>query len=182
MPEPPHLAASKIKPPRRYQLSPKCGSRCSLNPANMPGTTGSLLHSWFEAGDNNPTIIRKAEALGKKLTNGSVGRHRANHLVWWDPANDPLVTGEEKPRKGDLEILDLIIARGADQVDLSTMRISAEQLLRAIELKQKLTQGSVYQDFFDAIGVAGDELAGQPEAPAAAASVEEQAQAAPDAD
>lgn len=166
---------------RRYQLSPSCTRRCTLNPDNQPGTMGVLLHSWFEAGDNNPQIIRKAGVLGRKLTNGAVGRHRANHLTWWSEDSDPIVKGEDKPRKNDLEILDQIIGRGAEQVDLSTMRISAEQLLRAIELKQKLTQGAIFADFYEAIGAAGDEIASQPESPDASASGEEQAQqAAPD--
>ena len=167
--------------PPRYQLSPRCTRRCTLNPDNQPGTMGVLLHGWFEAGDNNEQIIRKASALGRKLTNGSVGRHRANHLVWWDPDSDPTAGagGEDKPRKSDLEILDQIIGRGAEQIGLSTMRISAEQLLRAIELKQKLTQGAIFADFYEAIGAAGDEIAaGQPETPDAGSSAEEQAQQA----
>lgn len=164
--------------PRRYQLNPSCTRRCTLNPDNQPGTMGVLLHGWFEAGDNNEQIIRKAAALGRKLSNGAVGRHRANHLTWWSEDADPTVRGgEDKPRKSDLEILDQIIGRGAEQIDLSTMRISAEQLLRAIELKQKLTQGAIFADFYDAIGAAGDEIAsGQPETPDAGASGEEQAQ------
>lgn len=169
--------------PRRYQLSPSCTRRCTLNPDNQPGTMGVLLHGWFEAGDNNQQIIHKASALGRKLTNGAVGRHRANHLVRWDPgwdATSPTTEGgEEKPRKSDLDILDQIIGRGAEQIDLATMRISAEQLLRAIELKQKLTQGAIFADFYEAIGAAGDEIAsGQPETPDAAAGAEEQAQQA----
>lgn len=163
--------------PNRYVIN-NCTRNCTLNPKRLPGEQGALVHGWYEAGDNNQTIINKANVLGLKFSNGSVGRHRAKHLVVMvDPHLDPSQAHAEK--KSDLEVLEIIIGRGAQQVDLATTKISAEQLLRAIELKHKLTEGSVFDSLFGALVSEGDDAyASGPEAPAAVASDEEVAQAA----
>ena len=152
-----------------------CTLACSINPANLPNNMGALVHAWFEAGDSNVKMIEKAAALDVKLSNGSLGRHRQRHLVRSDGAfNQPLKASEKKT---DLEVLEIIIGRGSQQVDLATTKISAEQLLRAIELKHKLTEGSVFESLFGALVEEGDAaFAGGPESPEAVASAEEQAQ------
>lgn len=168
---------NKLKP-ARYQIA-NCTKGCSLNPDNLPGGMGAMVHSWFEMGNNNMQIVRKSDAIGHHLSNGAIGRHRQKHLVKWDEEADVSQSGPVK-RKSDLDILDQIIGRGSEMVDLATFRITAEQLLRAIELKQKLTQGSMFQDFFGAIEEESDRLAAaeaEKESPDAVESEEEQAQA-----
>lgn len=171
-------ATNKLKP-ARYQIN-GCTKACSINPVNLPPDMGHLVHSWYEAGDNDSTISGKSDTMGHHLSMGAVGRHRSKHLVkWTGTAAAP--TAPSGPRKSDLEILDQIIGRGSDLVDLATFRITAEQLLRAIELKQKLTQGSLFQDFFGAIEEESDRIAAaeaENENPDAVESTEEQAQEA----
>lgn len=171
------IPTNKLKP-QRYQIA-NCTKACGLNPANLPGEMGTLVHSWYEAGDNNNEISRKSDLMGHHISTGSAGNHRSKHLVKWHPGRAEHNPTSKGPRKSDLEILDQIIGRGSDLVDLATFRITAEQLLRAIELKQKLTQGSLFQDFFGAIEEESDRLAAaeaEKENPDAVESAEEQAQ------
>lgn len=174
----PRKATNKLKP-ARYEIL-NCTRACSLNASNLPAGMGEAVHSWFESGDNDRTISAKSDAIGHHLSQGAIGRHRSKHLF---KTNTGPVLKPQDPskRKSDLEILDQIIGRGSDMVDLATFRITAEQLLRAIELKQKLTQGSLFQDFFGAIEEESDRIAAaeaNKENPEAVESEEEQAQAA----
>lgn len=140
----------------RYELT-GCTRRCSLNPGSMPGKIGQLVHSWFETGDNNMEIIAKAAVMGIHFSNGAIGRHRQMHLerVDIDALPDPS-QGAAGVRRTDLEVLEVIIGRGAMQVELATSKISAEQLLRAIELKHRLTEGSIFDSLFGAFEEEGD--------------------------
>jgi hypothetical protein len=144
--------------PRKFQLV-ACNRQCSLNAYSLPGDVGALIHSWYEMGDNNSTIVAKARVLDVKISEGAVGRHRANHLVPLGPTlSDPRKPdgGSEhtgpRPKIDDLTVLEQIISKGADSIDLSTVRISPEMTIRAIELKYKLTQGSVLENFMSALG------------------------------
>jgi len=113
-----------------------------------------------------------------KLSNGSIGRHRANHLTHAGP-EDPTVL-PPLVKKSDLEVLETVIGRGADQLELSAARISTEQLLKAIELKHKLTEGSMFENFFSVLDQEGSEASeGPAEAPEALVSDEEASEAAP---
>ena len=161
----------------RFALS-NCSRKCSLNPNNLPGTTGALIHGWYEDGNNDNTILEKAKVIGVKLSTGSIGRHRANHLTRLDQVGVDPSFGETGERKTDLEVLEIMIGRGAQQVELSTSKISAEQLLRAIELKHRLTEGSVFESLFGALVEEGDEAYSAAVDPAEK-SEDEAAQAAP---
>ena len=177
---------AKLKP-QKFEIH-KCTKGCSLNPQNFAGKGGALVHQWYEEGSNDATIRDKGKVMGFQLSLGAIARHRAHHLVRVDykasagdgVTIDPTKAEESTKRKSDLDVLEMFISRGADQIDLSTMRVSGEQLLRAIELKHKLTQGSVFESFFEAIGAAGDEMLIQEpgETKDVAASVDEQRQAA----
>lgn len=173
---------NKLKP-ARYVIQ-GCTAGCSLNADNLPEGMAEMVHSWFEMGDNNATITEKSDTAGHHISTGAVGRHRGKHLVKWNPRMDKapeLGPPSGGKKKSDLEILDQIIGRGADLVDLATFRITAEQLLRAIELKQKLTQGSMFEDFFGAIEEESDRIAAaeaNKESPDAVESSDEQAQGA----
>lgn len=65
--------------PQKFIISDRCTGQCSLNPRNCP--IHEQVHGWIEAGDNNPTIQRKASAMGVKISNGALGRHFASHLL-----------------------------------------------------------------------------------------------------
>jgi hypothetical protein len=122
-----------------------------------------LIHSWYEMGDNNKTIVDKAHVMGVKVSEGAVGRHRANHLVPLGPTlfeprkpdGGSIEDGgraEPSPKVDDLTVLEQIISKGATSIDLATSKISPEMTIRAIELKYKLTQGSVLENFMSALG------------------------------
>jgi len=44
--------------PRKYQLGDRCTGQCKFNARNLP--ISELAHTWFEAGNNNETIMEKA--------------------------------------------------------------------------------------------------------------------------
>lgn len=136
----------------KYELV-DCSKKCSLNPGNMPAGVGELVHRWYEEGANRETIIARAKELGVKLTSGSVQRHKSNHLAPAADPNSPLATGDESPdrRFSELEVVDAVIQRFARQMQKGSQQVTTEQGLRAIELKHRLTEGSVFDALFDAL-------------------------------
>lgn len=163
----------------KYVLT-NCTAKCSINPRNLPGQIGDLIHQWYEAGDSNAMIMEKLRIMGgPRLSNGALGRHRKNHMTRADQLVDPSQAPLPEKRT-DLEVLEIIIGRGGQQVDLATSKVTTDQLLKAIDLKHKLTEGSVFDALFGALVEEGDEaFEGGPESPEAVASSEEAAQALP---
>lgn len=137
-----------------------CSRKCTLNPDRMPAGVGELVHRWYEEGANRETIIARARDLGVKLTNGSVQRHKSNHLVPDKDPNSPLNDGDDEPgrRFSELEVIDAVIQRFARQMQKGSSAVTTEQGLRAIELRHKLTEGSVFDAMFDAMMGADDDL------------------------
>lgn len=143
----------------KYQLV-DCSRKCTLNPARMPAGVGELVHRWYEEGANRETIIARASELGVKLTNGSVQRHKSNHLIPDKDPNSPLNDGDDDPsrRFSELEVIDAVIQRFARQMQKGSAQVTTEQGLRAIELRHKLTEGSVFDAMFDAMMGDDDDL------------------------
>lgn len=126
----------------------------------MPAGVGELVHRWFEEGANRETVMARAAELGVKLTSGSIQRHKSNHLMPARDPNSPLNDGDEDPGRkySELEVIDAVIQRFARQMSHGSGQVTTEQGLRAIELKHKLTEGSVFDALFDALsGDDGDE-------------------------
>lgn len=172
---------AKLKP-TKFRLD-GCHTLCASNPKNLPAGMADLLHGWYEAGDNNETISRKTKEFGNPISIGALANHRRKHLVREDQyvpiqqlGGDPDLDRTE--RLTDLEILDRIIQAGGKGLNSRSVRITPEMTMKAMELRQKLTQGSVFDNFMDAVSVAfaapGDAA---PEAPDAVMSEDEQAQA-----
>lgn len=155
-----------------------CTRGCSLNVDRMPAGLAELVHRWFEEGCNDREIRERAAPLGAKLSNGAISRHRANHLHAADSAAAPATPGEESKPVGDLEVIENIIQAGARQVSLTSAKVTTEQLLRAIELKHRLTEGSVFDAMFEAMAGSGDDDLSDLEGDAAVRSDEERAQEA----
>lgn len=137
----------------KYDLLAACSRKCSVNPGNMPAGVGELVHRWFEEKANRETIMARAQELGVKLTSGSLQRHKANHLIPARDPNSPLNDGDEDPGRkfSELEVIDSVIQRFARQMKNGSQQVTTEQGLRAIELKHKLTEGSVFDALFDAL-------------------------------
>jgi hypothetical protein len=151
---------AKLKP-RKYRLE-NCPVVCSLNPRNLPAGAPESIHRWYEQGCNTDVIVQNALALGFEVSPRAVARHKANHLVPedmytpLDPAGQMVVLDPAQPagQLSDLAILDKIIQAGARQMQGQTVRISPDMTMKAMELRLKLTQGSVFDDFMSAVGKA----------------------------
>lgn len=161
---------------QKYMVNGKCRVTCSLNPVNLPGDASERAHVMYEEGANREQIRLALKEMGISVSDGAIGRHKTNHL-------DPMVasgTVSDPDRKlSDLETLDIIIAKGAQQLEGSSVRISPDMLTRAIDLKYKLTQGNVFESFLGAIGAIGDEATAV-ENPEAGSSADERQQSAVD--
>lgn len=163
----------------RFAVNEKCRPSCTLNEINLPGQLAGGVHTLYEDGANREKIRNFLLESGVRVSEGAIGRHKANHLI-------PLV--ERGPqakgkKRTHLEILEEIIESGGDQLSTKGVRISPEMTMKAIEMHHKLTEGSVWEDFLSAIGAMADDATseGGPENPDAVESVEEQAQSASDA-
>jgi hypothetical protein len=143
----------------KYDLLAACSKKCSINPGSLPGGVGELIHRWFEEGANRETIIARARELGVKVTSGSLQRHKANHLLPARDPHSPLNDGDDDPSRkfSELEVIDSVIQRFARQMQKGSQQVTTEQGLRAIELKHKLTEGSVFDALFDALSGNDDE-------------------------
>lgn len=142
----------------KYDLA-SCSRKCTLNPGRLPAGVGELVHRWLEEGANRETVIARAAELGVKLTSGSIQRHKSNHLIPARDPNSPLNDGDDAPgrRFSELEVIDSVIQRFARQMQAGSGQVTTEQGLRAIELKHKLTEGSVFDALFDALSGDGDD-------------------------
>jgi hypothetical protein len=147
-----------------------CSRKCTLNIGRLPAGVGELVHRWLEEGANRETVMARAAELGVKLTSGSIQRHKSNHLIPARDPNSPLNSGEgdEPDRKfSELEVIDSVIQRFARQMQHGSQQVTTEQGLRAIELKAKLTEGTVFDALFAALaGEDEDEDLSDLEAPA----------------
>lgn len=161
--------------PRAWRLLDSCHKTCTLSSYQLGPKVAELVHSWYEAGCNNATISERAKQIGVSISEGAAGRHRANHLEPLDEFDDP--TEGEPIKVDDIALLDQVIGRGAESLRFKTARVTTEQLLKAMELKYKLTQGNVFEGFLAAMGETMDEETAEPDAPEAVASADERAQA-----
>lgn len=162
--------------PRAFRLLGNCTNTCTLSAHQLGPKVAELVHSWFEAGCNNGTISARAKQIDVDISDGAAGRHRANHLEPLDEFEDPTDGSDPKPKIDDLALLDEVIQRGAEGLRFKTSRVSTEQLLKAVEMKYKLTQGSVWEATLEALGTAMSDD-GLPDAVEARASDDERAQA-----
>lgn len=143
----------------KYEII-NCSRKCSSNPLNLPAGVGELVHRWFEEGANRETIMERAKQFNVKFSGGALQRHKSNHLVPARDPNSPLPDDDNPNRRfSELEVIDSVIQRFARQMQHGQTNVTAEQGLRAIELKHKMTEGSVFEAMFDAMmGVEDEDL------------------------
>lgn len=130
--------------PARKLIVGGCNGNCSLNPRNLPVGVGELVHGWYEEGVTPNRVYKRLIEMDIKVSQGATYRHYHNHLHESDETPDP-------EGLTDLEVIETFIARGTKQLKQDSTKITGEQLLRAIELKLKLTQGSVFDSMFEAM-------------------------------
>lgn len=179
-------AWNKLKP-REFVVTERCTRACSLSEWALPGNAFGIVHTWFEQGHNNKVIHERSVAAGFPLSEGAIGRHRGRHLVPKDQMHSvgeliKQADGEPEEQLSDLEILERLIQTGSKSLADKKVRVSPEMLMKAMELKYKLTQGNVFQGFLDAVNeaMAAEPEEGAPESPDAVADPDEQAQTAPE--
>lgn len=144
------VVTNKLQP-RKFYRNERCSGQCSVGPGRLPGEMADIVHGWFEAGHNNETIMALAAKVNTKLSNGALGRHRANHLT---------VVGDETPDPTDLrlqkvnhiEMLEQIVSRGAKNIHAA--RITPELALKAVDMIYKLNAGSQLSDFMQSVTAA----------------------------
>lgn len=139
---------AKLKP-AKFRVE-GCGDRCNCGPGVLGADRAKIIHGWFEEGLNNDEIAARAKAVDPEwgLSNGSLGRHRANHLR-------QLVDGEDDAPVEDLsdiEALRRFIQRGVSQ--MGKWRIDPGNWMKAVDMYYKMTQGSAMADFFSALSAA----------------------------
>lgn len=180
------LPWNKLKP-REYVVTERCTRACSVSEWSLPGNAFAITHGWYEQGLNNKEMHAKSVEAGWPLSEGALGRHRGKHLAPKDQMHTvgeliEQANGAPEQVLSDLEILERLIQTGSKSLADKKVRVSPEMLMKAMELKYKLTQGNVFQGFLDAVNeaMAVEPEVGAPESPEAVAATDEQAQSAPE--
>lgn len=131
-----------------------CHPSCSLNPRNLPPGYYDKVHVLYEAGFSKQRISQKSDEMGHHLSEGAIANHKRKHMTK-EMAMTPigeLPLGQQK--LSDLEILDRIIQAGGRALSSPAVRITPEMTMKAMELRLRVTQGSVFDDFMGAVAKA----------------------------
>lgn len=146
-----------------YHLTDACVETCTFNrdrDGHWPHEVLDALHGKVESGMSLRAVHKWIEEeSGQHCARSSLTNHVLRHLVREGGPRD-LGAVAAKAAGGigasltDLEILDAIIQRGAKGLQSSTIRITPEMTLKAMELRLKLTQGSVFDGFMNAVSEA----------------------------
>lgn len=130
-----------------------CTEKCSVHADNIGADNAEFLMSLLEAGHGNPRARKDLEARGVSISGGSMGRHIANHvrdLEKTEPVEDAL--GGSVPT---VELLDSIIVSGYR--NRRNWKPTIQDVMKAMEMKLRVTGASAFEDFFDAIDNAREE-------------------------
>lgn len=136
-----------------------CPVQCWASPEKAGRTRAAQIHEWYEEGHIPFRVLKMCREAGIKVAERSVYLHREKHLTLMgdhsalDEAAAELI---ENPgsRLSDLEILERIIQKGASALIRKETRVTPEMTMKALELKLKLTQGSVFDSFMGAVAQA----------------------------
>lgn len=119
-----------------------CPDQCSLRPEKIgPGPTAVLL-ALRENGAGAPSFARRAvEILGRPVPITNVQRHLKHYKVPEDNPGSFVMPGK---KLADLEILDLVIQRGA--ANSNSWKPSIKDTIEAMKLKMQMTGNSAFDD------------------------------------
>ena len=152
---------------KKYIVNERCTVACSLGEFLLPGDMFQTIHAMFEAGNTRAEIRARSLELNHPLSTGAIQRHYSRHLTPESQAHTMAeleAAGPGGPKLDDLEIIERLIQRGASSLADKKVRVGPEMLMKAMELKYKLTQGNVFQGFLDAVNQAMAEPAEEPPA------------------
>lgn len=143
---------------KKYRLKPKdlvttnCNRQCSLWRDKITLACAQQVEVWVQEGYSAEQIsLRLKTVFNLMVAERSVARHIAVHMG----RPEGTFQGEDV---SDLQVIEQMIKVGARNLRSdSKVRISPEMTIKAIELKYKLTQGNVFQDFLAQLGQAMDE-------------------------
>lgn len=136
-----------------------CHPKCSLNHLRLGAQRAADVQTQFEKGVPPAGIKRELIALGIPVSDRSLYRHFKTHVTvipGTSEEDEAIVETFEKPdlRLSDLEILERIIQKGAAALSKKDVRVTPEMTMKALDLKLKLTQGSVFDAFLGAVAEA----------------------------
>ena len=125
---------------RKFILSDRCTRACSLHPDNLDFDT----LTWYNDRRGEAFIIAESDRLGRKLSAGSISRHR-KHLDYEDE-NAPEDDGKPVDH---LTVLQKMISQGAKRSE--QWRIGPAETLKAMEMYYRLTQGSAMASLLEGL-------------------------------
>lgn len=149
----------------------QCPPECNFYPGKIGDKAAVELMLYRETGIGTVLFGRKVEqVVGRAIAKSSIIRHFKHYKVKVDPNEAP---PDPKKKHGDLEILDLVIQRGA--ANSMNWKPGIKDVIEAMKLKMQMTGNSAFDDLialFDGAEIDEDEIPA-PEAPEALAAVEE---------
>jgi hypothetical protein len=161
----PPRGVSRVVKPQRYAVI-GCSTLCSFS-ADKLGDNFLTVHGWFEEGVSVRGIVIKAEdELGISVSQTSAFRHHKRHLrAVFDGETPSEVDVRTKRTASDLDVLEGIISAGWR--NSGNWKPTIQDTLKAMDMKLRLTKGSVFEDFFTDIDAAllEDEAPAVPAAP-----------------
>lgn len=170
----------------QWQWLGNCANNCRLNPENLGPSLADTVKRLLEAGESDRTISVRLRDLKYDVSAASIQRHRVNHLFkedWHSASQQRRMPGRpvapETPEPTDVDALDdvdnitalrRIIALGMKRLPQS--KITADLVVKAIDLEERLTRGSKSDALMEAIKGAftEDEDEDEGESPMAAAA------------
>lgn len=140
-----------------------CPDQCSFHPDKIgPGITAALL-SMREQGAGAIVFKRRAEEL---LHHPVPGTNVQRHLKHYKPVEDnPGGIIDPSKKLADLEILDLVIQRGAQ--NSANWKPSIKDTIEAMKLKMQMTGNSAFDDLLSLLDSADPDEDAPDEAPEA---------------
>ena len=150
-----------------------CPSACSFHPDSIgPGAAAALLAIRESGAGANIFARRAAEILGHPVPGSNVARHLRHYKDAVDPNEAP---PDLSKKLGDLEILDLVIQRGA--ANSGNWKPTIKDTIEAMKLKLQMTGNSAFDDLI-ALFDGADATEAMDEAEEAIRDADEAAQAA----
>lgn len=127
--------------PTQPKLVIACPALCSFHPDKIgPGAAAALLALKENGAGRNVFRARAAEILGHPVPQGNVQRH-LGHYRDAMPAGPP---PDVSKKLADLEILDLVIQRGA--ANSQNWKPTIKDTIEAMKLKLQMTGNSAFDD------------------------------------
>lgn len=157
----------KTQTPRK--LVAACPDNCSLRESVVGAGPAALMLQLRQNGAGGPSMAKRmTDVLNRPINASTMARH-VRHYREVDEAPGGVVDPAKK--LGDLEILDLVIQRGA--ANSANWKPSIKDTIEAMKLKLQMTGNSAFEDLIALFDGAEAEEDGPEEAPEAVFSEDE---------